>query len=390
MTLRFFWIGLAALVLGCGGSITVEFGEQGGGGSTGSQNGGGPQGGNGGSCDDDQDCGALSGPCATGFCRAGTCIKTPANEGSACDDGQFCTVADHCTAGACVAGSELSCPPGNSCQVGSCDDSVDACVFKPVNDGALCDDGDLCTGDGFCSQGQCFPGQDACGALNGECTIGVCTPMGCVANVKPNGTPCNDGNFCTSVDACNAGSCMGTGGPLTYFSDDFSDNSAGWTVQGEWQFGSAATSTGHTFGNPDPSVDHSSSTDNGVVGVVIGGNANVTMPHDFQWLESPVFNATIDPGPVILSYFRWLNSDWDPWMNNRVEVWTGMAWLTVWESRGQPVTDAAWTKVEHDLTPYKNAAMRVRFGFHVGNIGNVFIVSGWNIDDLVVATASCN
>jgi hypothetical protein len=127
-----------------------------------------------------------------------------------------------------------------------------------------------------------------------------------------------------------------------------------------------------------------------VAGVVIGGNASTAIGHGYYWLESAAFNATIDPGPVILSYYRWLNSDYDPWMNNRVEVWTGMQWITVWESGSQSVTDTAWTKVEHDLSAYKNPGMRIRFGFNIGMVSGVWVVSSWNLDDVVVATATCN
>jgi hypothetical protein len=64
--------------------------------------------------------------------------------------------------------------------------------------------------------------------------------------------------------------------------------------------------------------------------------------------------------------------------------------VKIWESGSFPaVQDAAWTHVSYDITPHKNAAMRVRFGFDIQS-GGVFTVSSWNIDDVVVANSVCN
>src|SRR4249920_783494 len=56
--------------------------------------------------------------------------------------------------------------------------------------------------------------------------------------------------------------------------DSFANNSLGWTLGPEWEIGPASESTGHEIGYPDPATDYTSdSDDNGVAGVVIGGNA---------------------------------------------------------------------------------------------------------------------
>ena len=89
-------------------------------------------------------------------------------------------------------------------------------------------------------------------------------------------------------------------------SEDFSDNSAGWTLGPEWQIGPAAASTGHAAGNGDPATDHSPGTDNGVAGTVIGGNMS-TFVHLFYYLESPVVDIGSDPGSVTLRFWRHLN-----------------------------------------------------------------------------------
>ena len=186
---------------------------------------------------------------------------------------------------------------------------------------------------------------------------------------------------------CTAGTCGGGTGPVIYFADDFKDNSKGWTLGPEWEIGPAEASV-PGVGNPDPAMDHTPTPDNGIAGVVIGGNAATNL-HEYYWLESPGFDTSAADGPVILGFYRWLNSDYDPYMHNKVEVWNGSQWINLWTTGGPPgVMDAEWTFQEFDLTNYKNPSMRVRFGFDI-NSGGVFTIGSWNIDDVLVASAAC-
>ena len=94
-------------------------------------------------------------------------------------------------------------------------------------------------------------------------------------------------------------------------------------------------------------------------------------------------------GLVELEFWRWLNSDYTPYMQNIVEVFDGAAWQVVWETGGFPgVQDAAWTPVAYDVSAYANAAMQVRIGFNIGS-NSVYTCSGWNVDDLTVNGVSC-
>ena len=61
----------------------------------------------------------------------------------------------------------------------------------------------------------------------------------------------------------------------------------------EWEIGPAKASTGGNRG-PDPATDHTPSSDNGVAGVVIGGNTNA-MLHGLDYLQSPPFDTTAPP-----------------------------------------------------------------------------------------------
>ena len=171
---------------------------------------------------------------------------------------------------------------------------------------------------------------------------------------------------------------------LIFFEDDFSDNSAGWILGPTWQIGSATTSPSIIF-NPDPAQDNTPTNDNGIAGVVIGGNAP-TQLHSFYYLESPVIDTASATGPVILEYSRWLNSDYDPYMHNQVQVYNGHNWITVWQSDGPPgIFDNSWTQHTFDITAFKSTIMKVRFGYDVTDV-SAFSISGWNLDDIKIST----
>ncbi|MFM6602958.1 MAG: S8 family serine peptidase, partial [Microcystis panniformis] len=171
-------------------------------------------------------------------------------------------------------------------------------------------------------------------------------------------------------------------GFTTYFSDDFANNSKGWTLGTEWQIGAAKTSTGHVYGNPDPGTDNTPTADNGVAGVVIGGNASTAL-HDFYYLTSPVIN-TSTANQLFFEFARWLNSDYTPYMQNKVDIFNGSSWVNLWSSGGSPgVQDNAWTPQQFNISAHKSASTQIRFGFNVGS-GGVFTVSSWNLDDVKI------
>jgi VCBS repeat-containing protein len=167
-----------------------------------------------------------------------------------------------------------------------------------------------------------------------------------------------------------------------YFSDDFSDNSAGWSLGKEWQIGAAKVSSGQTTGNPDPAFDNTPTSDNGVAGVVIGGNAQTGL-HAEYYLVSPVID-TSGASTLALSYARWLNSDYTPYMKNTVDVWNGTSWVNIWSTGSSSTVDSSWTPASFDITAYANAQLQVRFGFSIGSSG-VWTMSSWNLDDILIS-----
>ena len=261
-------------------------------------------------------------------------------------------VGEQCDDGGVVSGDGC----GALCQL----ESGNLCGNGTQDGAEVCDDGNTISGDGCSSDCQ---SDETCG--NGRVDLGE---------------QCDDGNL-VNGDTCSS-SCQLLTCPL--FIEEFANNSAGWTLGTEWQIGSAMASTGQSVGHADPATDQSLSANNGVAGVVIGGNAS-TAQHDYYFLTSPPINTGFT-SELYLSYWRWLNSDHEPYMQNIVQVYDGSSWVTLFESAGPPaVRDNAWTPHTFDLTSYRNAALRVRFGHRVQAVG-AFSVSSWNIDDFKILT----
>jgi len=136
--------------------------------------------------------------------NSGKCIGTPAKDGASCDaDGSLCTTLDACKSGLCTAGSVLICDDKNPCTNDSCDPKK-GCLAIPNT--APCDDGDACTTKDACAGTTCTGGL-AKGCDDGNpCTVDSCEKTsGCVA--KPQGGGCDDGDACTTSDQCSGGAC---------------------------------------------------------------------------------------------------------------------------------------------------------------------------------------
>ena len=157
-----------------------------------------------GSCDDGK-------PCTTDFCAgAAECTHTTL-DGNACDDGSACTTGDICVQDACV-GSSKTCT-GSACVAVQCDPLDGSCDSALKPDTTPCDDGNACTSGDICLAGNCSGGSVICDDAN-PCTNDSCTPKaGCFHD--PNASLCNDNSACTDFDQCAGGACIGkakTGG----------------------------------------------------------------------------------------------------------------------------------------------------------------------------------
>lgn len=161
-------------------------------------------------------CTALDACHVPGACdtRTGRCSNPIAPEATPCDDGNACTQVDRCVQGACTGSEPIACAAPDPChEPGTCDPATGTCDDPPKADGAACDDGDLCTRVDACLAGSCVGAEPiACAALDPCHVAGTCDPAtgSCSQPPAPDGTACSDGNRCTLVDACVSGLCRGT------------------------------------------------------------------------------------------------------------------------------------------------------------------------------------
>uniref|UniRef100_A0A383V479 Uncharacterized protein n=1 Tax=Tetradesmus obliquus TaxID=3088 RepID=A0A383V479_TETOB len=166
-----------------------------------------------------KNCSGAADQCNAGVCSLvnGLCEKDPKpKEGASCDDGNKCTEQDTCDDGDCK-GTPKVCPaPANQCQISECDAASGGCVNKNKPDNSSCTIGGgsagLCRSD-KCVNGQCVKGDELnCSNLNDDCNEGVCDPGTgkCVKRPrKPDGIPCSTGLFCIVNQVCSNGVCGG-------------------------------------------------------------------------------------------------------------------------------------------------------------------------------------
>jgi MYXO-CTERM domain-containing protein len=207
-----------------------------------------------------------------GTCANGSCGYDQLAANSPCTDNSVCTQGDACdVSGICQGGTPLACntPPQNSCQdadtliayaaVGTCDDvagctyaqlapqtctygcngttfacnpnpctgiecnqppngcydsngscQTGACIYPLKASGASCEDGNLCTTNDACDgQGACVTGFTVVVDDGNSCTADACDiSTGTVSHTAlGNGTSCDDGNLCNGVETCHSGAC---------------------------------------------------------------------------------------------------------------------------------------------------------------------------------------
>ncbi len=111
-------------------------------------------------------------------------------------------------------GSPCVCPVTDQCHTGTCDVATGACTIIAEPDGTACGDGDPCTQVESCQAGSCVGSSPlTCTAIDQCHTAGTCNPATgtCSNPVATTGTPCDDHNACTTTDSCVGGSCIGSG-----------------------------------------------------------------------------------------------------------------------------------------------------------------------------------
>lgn len=268
----------------------------------------------------------------------------------------------------CCSADE-DCDDANPCSADTCPAAHSKCNHAPVEGCCLedvdCFDGDECTYDACTGENVCAY-LTACCSQDSDCDDGddLCTADVCV------------GDMCLYEATGAEGCCL-----EHLFYDDFSTDK-GWVYGQEWERGEATASSCTEYGEEDPATDHTDSQDNYIAGVIIGG-CTPEIEHDYYFLTSPIIEAPTD-APVYLSYWRWLSSDYSPYMTNAVQVLYQGDWETIWVTGTSPGhMDEEWEFHELEITEYASSELRVRFGYKIEN-DITWSTSSWNIDDVAV------
>lgn len=154
-------------------------------------------------CVSDSQCDDLN-PCTDDSCISGFC-EYPFNS-TACDDNNACTITDQCVEGECLGIALLNCDDENQCTIDACD-PVSGCQHESQT-GMACDDGDACTTTDACDKDVCGGKTIVCNDQN-PCTDDSCDKQSGCVYAPNNANPCEDGSLCTTGDFCDAGQCQG-------------------------------------------------------------------------------------------------------------------------------------------------------------------------------------
>jgi parallel beta-helix repeat protein len=205
---------------------------------------------------------------ANGLCQGGA----PLADGTACNDGNACTQTDACVAGACVGSSPVVCVASDQCHAaGTCNPATGYCSNPASANGTPCDDGNLCTTNDTCLSGVCGGSAKVCAASGACFTGGACDPLtgACTSTPAANGTACNDGNACTQTDTCLNGSCGGSNPKACPAPDQCHGAGSCVAATGACQYPALANGTACNDGNACTQTDTCQS------GVCTGSNPKV-------------------------------------------------------------------------------------------------------------------
>jgi hypothetical protein len=173
-----------------------------------------------------------------------------------CLNGGMCTVAGNgsalCTCPSAFTGTRCEapvcdpaqCEDNNPCTIEMCSGSTCMNVPGPA---VPCNDGDRCTTDDVCSNGECVGGDPVVCTPASSCFDAVCNPVtGQCSQSADNSNLCSDGSTCTT-DTCVAGTCMSVeNGSCTSSSSAASSSTAPASSATEASSSAAAASSGAT------------------------------------------------------------------------------------------------------------------------------------------------
>ncbi|MBD3234635.1 MAG: T9SS type A sorting domain-containing protein [candidate division Zixibacteria bacterium] len=173
------------------------------------------------------------------------------------------------------------------------------------------------------------------------------------------------------------------------YADDFSTDQ-GWTGlggQGEWTIGVCTGGEGNdNYGGPDPSQDHTPTSDNKVLGNDLtsgnGGDYSANLGSTY-WVTSPTIDCS-DYFAVSFEFYRWLGVERDNYDEAFLQGYNGSSWVTLFENGSSTIDESSWGLIAYDVSTIAdgNADFRIRFG--IGPTDGSWQYCGWNIDDIEV------
>jgi Peptidase family C25/Propeptide_C25/FlgD Ig-like domain len=171
---------------------------------------------------------------------------------------------------------------------------------------------------------------------------------------------------------------LDVGEPEAVYVFDF-DTGSGWACDGEWEFGVPAGLGGDSFGMPDPT---SGATGDFVYGINLEGDYSTNIGGPY-FLSMPPIDCS-ELTMLSLSYQRWLNTDFPPYVIATVEASVdGEEWSTLWQNAGIEIVEQGWSEQVHDLSDLADgeATLYIRWGHEVAQ-ASAYAYSGWNLDDV--------
>jgi MYXO-CTERM domain-containing protein len=225
-----------------------------------------------------------------GVCAGGVCSNPVKANGTACNDGNACTTGETCQSGACAGGTSVICAPLDQCHnAGVCAGGVCSNPVKP--NGIACTDGNPCTTGETCQSGTCTGGTGVVCSPPDQCHVaGTCSGGVCTNPVKPNGTPCNDGNACTTGETCQSGACAGGSGTVCPPADQCH-------TQAVCSGGACPANPNKPNGTPCDDGSTCTSVDTCQNGVCTGGSGTACPPPDQCHSQGTCSNGTCSNPP---------------------------------------------------------------------------------------------
>lgn len=124
-----------------------------------------------------------------------------------CEPVDRCIGSGQCNDGRCEVVTALGCEtPSNPCLAAVCEPATGTCGFQPKRDSIACDDGNACTTEDACKAGQCIGAPVVCEAE--DCRLGRFCDLAdgvCKGDNAPTGTTCTTNE--TDAGSCFDGRC---------------------------------------------------------------------------------------------------------------------------------------------------------------------------------------